>query len=657
MKELIAAQLVAEEAEDVFVFRHALTREAIRTKLLLRERRALSRQIAQAIETLHGGNLESWLEDLAWHYNEAGDWAKASQYAREAGARALALYTPTAAAVHLTQAVDAGRRVDGTMMAEVFRLRGIAYEGAGDLEAARADYEQAISLAEAEGDHTTRWRALLDLGLFWSSRDFQQSGPYLRAALDVAREHGDAAALGHSLNRLGNWYSNTGDIDMARQMGEEALATFRAAGNQEGEAQTLDVLGMTSYQALELARGAAYYRQAIPLLQAIGDRRILTSALASIQIGSGTYQTDMLPPVLSLKEGSEYGEQALALARQSGSRSAESYALWHLVLSLGPQGEYARALTYGREALTIAHDTGHTQWDVAALCALSTWFLDLLATDDALRYLARAAARLPEIRSKLWDGQVDSLLLDTFVCARRIDEAAKLVASLPPSKLEMCTSFGDCQRYTSIAEFRLAQGDLDRTFAMLARLAEVAEHAVPGGAALRLIRLRGRALAAAGDHEEAIRCLRGAEALARQRGNLSYTWRLNVDLAAVLLAAAARDAARMAAGQAIEIIESLAPRIPEQPLREQFIARALDMLPAALRHQPARDDAGLTGREAEVAALVAQGHTNREIADRLVISVRTVETHVANAIAKLGLANRAQLAGWAVEHGLRTADT
>jgi non-specific serine/threonine protein kinase len=57
----------------------------------------------------------------------------------------------------------------------------------------------------------------------------------------------------------------------------------------------------------------------------------------------------------------------------------------------------------------------------------------------------------------------------------------------------------------------------------------------------------------------------------------------------------------------------------------------------------------LTRREAEIAELVAQGMTNREIADRLVIARRTAETHVDHIMTKLGFTSRAQIAAWFVE--------
>jgi non-specific serine/threonine protein kinase len=57
----------------------------------------------------------------------------------------------------------------------------------------------------------------------------------------------------------------------------------------------------------------------------------------------------------------------------------------------------------------------------------------------------------------------------------------------------------------------------------------------------------------------------------------------------------------------------------------------------------------LTKREREVAGLVHQGLTNREIAEKLVISPRTAEVHVVNILTKLGFKSRAQVAAWVAE--------
>jgi DNA-binding CsgD family transcriptional regulator len=77
----------------------------------------------------------------------------------------------------------------------------------------------------------------------------------------------------------------------------------------------------------------------------------------------------------------------------------------------------------------------------------------------------------------------------------------------------------------------------------------------------------------------------------------------------------------------------------------------------ALGEEGERDEAGkpgpaggLTPREHEIAVLIGEGLSNREIADRLVISQRTAETHVEHILGKLGFSSRAQVARWVAGH-------
>jgi predicted ATPase/DNA-binding CsgD family transcriptional regulator len=120
----------------------------------------------------------------------------------------------------------------------------------------------------------------------------------------------------------------------------------------------------------------------------------------------------------------------------------------------------------------------------------------------------------------------------------------------------------------------------------------------------------------------------------------------------------------------LEDHERCLDRLREQ-LGEERLTRALregaaldfdDAVRLALGHRRATarppvtgtpDQPRLTARESEIARLVAEGLTNREIAERLVVAQRTAEGHVARVLAKLGLSSRTQLSAWVAEH-LRT---
>jgi len=105
-----------------------------------------------------------------------------------------------------------------------------------------------------------------------------------------------------------------------------------------------------------------------------------------------------------------------------------------------------------------------------------------------------------------------------------------------------------------------------------------------------------------------------------------------------------------------QVLDTLTAHMQEQPLRDDFLHAAFDTLPKerkmARRQSEAEKFGGLTAREREVAGFLSQGKSNREIAEELVLSERTVESHVGNILTKLGFDSRAQIAVWAVEKGL-----
>ena len=86
--------------------------------------------------------------------------------------------------------------------------------------------------------------------------------------------------------------------------------------------------------------------------------------------------------------------------------------------------------------------------------------------------------------------------------------------------------------------------------------------------------------------------------------------------------------------------------------------RSLEALERRLGRRDAEQSEGpveLTPREREVLALVAEGLTNAELAERLYISPRTAGVHVSNILAKLGMSSRTEAAAWAVRSGLGVA--
>jgi DNA-binding NarL/FixJ family response regulator len=95
----------------------------------------------------------------------------------------------------------------------------------------------------------------------------------------------------------------------------------------------------------------------------------------------------------------------------------------------------------------------------------------------------------------------------------------------------------------------------------------------------------------------------------------------------------------------------------DQAIDEALAVSVACPTPSAMTRPASADTAlaVLSAREREVAVLVAQGLSNRRIAETLVIAPRTADTHVGHILDKLGLHSRAQIAAWVVEHGLATA--
>ena len=141
----------------------------------------------------------------------------------------------------------------------------------------------------------------------------------------------------------------------------------------------------------------------------------------------------------------------------------------------------------------------------------------------------------------------------------------------------------------------------------------------------------------------AVRLLTAATALKEHHAKSSWAvMRLEYDYYLSLARANLTEAelqAEQAAGRALSLEQAIA--------YAQNLAGISDAS-ASIKKVPD----GLTEREREVAALIAQGKSNGEIADELIVSKRTVEKHSANILSKLGYTSRSQIVRWALEQGL-----
>ena len=662
MKELVSAQLVVEESAEQFAFRHALTRQAIYTQLLARERILLHRSIAQTIEQFPPASLDAHLEDLAYHFYRARDWQKAVDYARRAGEKALGLYSHRAAINYFTWALEAADHlsfppstISPGLRPELYHARGKAYETSGEFEQAQHDYIQALEAARMMHDRAAEWQSAIDLGFLWAGRDYTQAEPWFRQALILAQSLDDPALHARSLNRIGNWYLNVEQPGEALRYHQEALTIFQEFHDTRGIAETLDLLGMTSYLGGDLIAGTAYYQQAIGLFRELGDKSGLTSSLATLTLCGPTYHTDSLVSAASLAEVFQDAEHALSIAREIGQRSAEAYALFQVGLCLGSQGEYGRALEALRQSLDIAEEIEHLQWQTAVHAILGGMYSSLLAYPQAREHGEQALALAGEIGSLFWTRMATGYLASAAIGSHDLAGAEKILhfALSPDTPAE---TMARRMAWCAYVELALAQGHPAHALDIIDQLITSAARADEGQSCLRVLKLRGEALAALQRPAEAETAFEAAREIARTQGVRPVYWRICIALGRLYQTQGRNAEAEQAFATALTLIEELAATIADEPLRDNFLQLAMGMLPHTrpLSPQQAAKQAysGLTAREREIAKLIAQGKSNQTIADILVVTKRTIETHISNIMFKLGCTSRTQIAVWAVEIGL-----
>jgi DNA-binding CsgD family transcriptional regulator len=659
IKALLAAQLVVEDAPDQFAFRHALTRAALYADLLGRERRALHERVAAALQALANERgpefAERWAADLAGHWFAAGSWEQATHYGKRAAERAQRLHAPAAAVEQLTLVIEATRHLGKPPPAELCRARGHAHEILGDAEAALADYQAALAQAEAAGDRREQWQTLLAIGFYYAAHDATTMGAYLRAALDLARTLDDSRALGQSLNRYGNWHLFLEQPGEALGYHHEALAIFAAAGDRAGLAATHDLLGVTQIMGCNKPAAVRHYHEAITLFRECDDRPGLVSALATMALrGISYYHTTTAPADEDYGAWLRDGEAALQLARQIGWRAGEANALVYLALIQGAHGDYGQAAERAATALALAAEIGHSVWIAGATMVRGALALDLLEFGEA-RGLLEQALHDAQALGTFFTRRIAAYLAMACVAQGDLAGATAAMAPLLGDTTAMETQ-GQRIAWLARAELALAQDRPTETLLIAERLIATTPHIAERGPACipSLWQLQGEALAALGRHADAEAALLAAAAGAERLGLLPTRWRIQRSLGRLYQAAGRRTLARQAYTEAARLVALLAERIADKERRARFQQAATALLPRSAADAPRQDPAvaRLTRREREVAILIAQGKTSREIAEALVLGERTIETHTSNILGKLGFRSRREIIAWAMTAGL-----
>lgn len=661
MRELIAAQFFVEESADCFAFRHALIQQAIYNTLLARERRMLHGAIADALESLHSTPVqrEAHLTDLAAHCYAAGHWAKALEYEQLASEKALALYAPRATIEHAKHALDAAQHLHIIPPGKVVYLRGQAHETLGAFDQARNDYERALDVAEQAADETLQWQCMTALGFLWAERDYSQAGVWFRRARDVSDRLADPTKQARTLNRLGNWLGNTGRIEEGLQAHQDALTIFEKYHDIQGMAETLDLLSTLHGMSGDRITAVDELGQAIALFRSLGDTRSLISSLAmrALQAMPGANETTFWPH-RTQDECVGDASESLRLSRHINSQAGQAFAEIALAHILTSFGEFGAAQGHAQTAQRITTEIEHQQWQVSTWYGFGRLYLLLLAPEPAITALESGLSLARVLGSTFWIATLTASLGRAYMMH---DDLAAAQATLRAVMLRDQRPYTIAERDIALAwaALALAQSEPDvalRIAEQLLASAPQQHNGRPVEPIPHILHVKGEALMSLSRPDEALTALEGARCGAEARNARPLLWTIHRALGRAYQILHRSDEAHQEITAARRLIEELGVTIEDASLRDHFINAALSTMPEekplSTREAARRAYGGLTAREREVALLLAEGKTSRQIADALVVSERTAEVHVSNILRKLGFTSRTQIAVWVVERGL-----
>jgi tetratricopeptide (TPR) repeat protein len=559
-----------------FRFSHVLFQDYLYWRLSWVERRLLHKSVAAALENLYEGQPDGMAVQLAHHFHLAGDYDRALRYFTLAAERAARIYANDEAIAHYTRAIDVVEREapDVVTAAKLYRGRGGAYATLGEFDRALADQETVLLMAQSAGDGQLEWRALIDLGKLWASRDYNQTHGYFERALELARRMDEPALLAGGLNRMGNWFANDEKPVKAITYHQKALQIFEELEDQQNLANTLDLLGIAHLLAGDFTASVGYYEQAIALFRELDDRPRLTSSLMgrAVIVTAPAFLASV--PAVTPADPLRDFREAVQIAREIGSFPDEAWSLWFLGLFYTVHGDYGQALEAIRRGLQIASEIGHREWVVGNRFALGVLYGELLAPEEARRELEQALALTKELRSQYWINHATGALATAYFLLDDLPGAQSILDTVISRETPMDTT-GKRYCWARRAELALAQGEPAVALAMTERLIDSAAGLAPDRVITFLWLLKGEALAAMGHADEAAALLRAAIENARTTGERFLLWRAQATLGRLYRATGRQAEAGEEFSTARALIEEIAVTIPDEALQDNFRRQAL----------------------------------------------------------------------------------
>lgn len=649
LEPAVAANVIGErpEATGQLRFSHVVVRDALYDQLPPARRKVLHKKVAEALEAGRRGDPGADVTELALHFSAAaslGDRDKAVHYNRLAGERAMRLLAFDDAArcyaVALASVDVSAPDVSETRLSLLLAM-GEAQSRAGAAAQSKQSFLAAASLArELRRPRELGLAALGYGGRFpWlRAGDDRALVSLLREAIEVVGD--DDALRARLLGRLSSALRDDTDRGERDALSEQAVRLADATGDASVRAYAR----IARYAAIwapdtrdELLRLAA---EATELAELSGDtERIGDVGLERwvVSLASGDADT--------ARDIAERCNQVAVELRQPAQRWYAGVVGTVLRLMEGPLDGAEVLIDETRAAGRVA-----LGWDAEVTyriaIAMLRWEQGRLPEMEAL--VAQAFAEYPGYRL------FRCLLALVHAEAGRAANAAALGREVVEGGDEaLAFDNGWLFGMALLAEVCAQLDDAHLAGQLYPRLAPFHDHvAAAAGEVLAgsVSRSLGQLASVLGRLDDAERHFTDALRVHRAMGANVWVAHTQYDHAAALLRrgrAADRDRASRLLADALGLCQhnglvAIAAKIS-----------ALGVAPAPRPRVAANQDR-LTPRETEVASLVGQGLSNRDIADQLFLSERTVESHVQSILRKLGCRSRTQVAAWVIGRGANT---